>query len=91
MSVVGKDWRPAASCRSCTAPVRWVRIKNTSKLMPLDAEPDPLGLVEVLDELAGPGTPYAVVHGQQTLLDDGNRYTSHFATCPQAAQWRKTR
>jgi hypothetical protein len=71
-------------CRSCGAPILWARtLKN--RLMPIDAEPDPKGALVMQ---AGSGR--AIVR-QLTELDapERLRYTSHFATCPNAKQHRK--
>lgn len=71
-------------CRSCDAEVRWART-SAGKRMPLDAEPDPNGNVE----LVGEGMmEVAVVHSQQSM-GAGVRYMPHHATCPDAAEWRR--
>ena len=71
-------------CRSCGAEVRWAHT-TFGKLMPLDAEPDPNGNVE----LVGKGQQQlAIVHAQPTM-DGGLRYMPHHATCPDAEQWRR--
>jgi hypothetical protein len=73
-----------ATCRSCHAPVRWV-LTAAGRRMPVDAEPDPAGLVLVQDGQAmmmdAPASREDLQPGEQT-------YTSHYATCPQADQWR---
>lgn len=55
-----------SKCRSCQAPIRWIRTA-VGKPMPLDFAPSPNGNVR----------------------HDGEMYTSHFATCPDAKRWRK--
>lgn len=67
-------------CRTCDAPVLWVSTP-TGKAMPLDLEPDPEGRFVVEG-----GVAYPV-----GLFSEGPRYTSHFATCPQADEHRKPR
>jgi hypothetical protein len=67
----------ADTCRSCGAPILWVFTEG-GKRMPVDAKPAS-GLV--LDDPESP-TPTARIR---------RVYTSHFATCPQAAQHRKAR
>jgi hypothetical protein len=67
-------------CRSCNAEIIWARTES-GKAMPLDAEPTEDGNVKIVGG-------FAVVGGLQ-LLDPGPRYTSHFATCPNAAQHRR--
>lgn len=69
-----------SNCRSCGKPILWARTPN-GKWMPLDPEPNPLGNL-LLDEdgYIGPHPEGAPVKGP---------YFSHFATCPNAAQYRK--
>lgn len=66
-----------STCRSCGAPIVWVVMFPSGKRMPLDAKPIS-GLIRV--EPGSPPTGHA--YGEQ-------RYLSHFATCPNAAQHRK--
>lgn len=82
-----------SACRSCGAAVVWA-VTGTGKRLPLDAEPVDGG--NVLLAPAAPGqTPLATVvgkRGQPSIFgDDGPRYTSHFATCPQADAHRRPR
>lgn len=73
-------------CRSCAAPIRWVRTAATDALMPLDHEPNPDGNVE----LDAQGR--AVVHpaGQASMFEQRpTRYMPHHATCPQGREWRR--
>lgn len=73
-------------CRSCGRPIIWT-ITSKGKRMPVDAEPSPDGNV-ALDE--GPdGAVRASVTGPAPGLIPEPRYTSHFATCPEAARWRR--
>ncbi len=65
-----------SNCRSCNAPIVWTRSVG-GKAMPLDAKPAK-GLV--IDTTFGGDMPGARVV---------DVYTSHFSTCPQAAQHRK--
>ena len=68
------------TCRSCGAPVIWVKTK-AGKNTPLDAEPRSDGNLEIVDGVALPALP----------LVEGPRYTNHFSRCPQAKEWRKAR
>ena len=68
------------ACRSCDAPIRWVRTVR-GNLMPLDAAPDPAGNVEIIDGVAH-------VHGQPPL-GTPELWTCHFYTCPDAQTWKK--
>jgi hypothetical protein len=76
-----------AKCRSCRATVYWVRT-TAHRLMPLDPHPSEHGNV-VLER----GEPARVVGAEEAarLRAEGRPlYVSHFTTCPQAAQWRRS-
>lgn len=78
-------------CRSCGQQILWC-FTSSRKRMPVDIEPDPNGLVVPLTadgELREGDT--VMVDSGPTLNDppDLVRYTSHFATCPNADEWRK--
>ena len=76
-----------SACKSCEAPITWVTTE-AGKNHPLDEKPDPKGL-------------WVVVHGggesvMRRATDEDRKllrptYTSHFATCPDAAQHRGKR
>lgn len=73
-------------CRSCGAPVIWLTMRPGGRRMPVDAEPADDGNILVdLAALVG------VVIPATGLLEipDEPFYLSHFATCPQANQWRR--
>lgn len=75
------------ACRSCGSSIRWAATKK-GKLLPVDAEPNPAGSVELRER---PGAiPVAIVHsaGDRPLF--GDRYLPHWAACPQADEWRST-
>lgn len=79
-----------ADCRSCGAPVIWT-VTERGKRMPVDAEPTPDGNIR-LEQSTG-GAPLTAVYlpsGTGSLLAAGERYTSHFATCEQAGEWRRS-
>lgn len=63
-------------CRSCRAEIVWAKTRD-GKAAPF--ERDPKGVWTIVD-----GVAYAAQDGDE-------RYTSHFATCPQAATWRGAR
>jgi hypothetical protein len=75
-------------CKSkeCGADIYWV-ITSDKKKMPINAKPDPVG-GWVVTLSAKDGELYAEVHVPARHYDR-RRYTSHFATCPDAAKWRK--
>jgi len=72
------DTRGPGRCRSCGADVEWAQLV-TGKRIPFDP-------------------PIVVRVRQQALLDeraidvvDMDQTRSHFASCPDAAQWRRTK
>lgn len=70
-------------CRSCDAEIIWA--STGRKSMPVDVEPSPDGTVELTPAAAG---ARAVVWTDTPLFDIPLR-KSHFATCPQADEWRR--
>ena len=89
------------ACSSCGAPVLWAQILDDHgqrvkrddgrmRSMPVDAEPSPAGNV-VLFERPGEGIVCRVLRrGEQPRAGEKLR-TSHFATCPNAPQHRRSR
>lgn len=77
------------SCRSCSAPILWVKWERSGKSMPVDARPNPSG--EIILTLRGGrmGTLFAEKLRRGDQVEPGrNRYSSHFETCPNAKQHR---
>lgn len=74
----------ASTCRSCGAPVVWVRTE-AGRPMPLDPEPTPTGNVIYTDE----ADRRVKVVGTADDLFATDRYVSHFATCPHAEEHRQ--
>ena len=70
-------------CTSCGASILWAETVN-GKAMPLDEMPDPDGKF-ALDEADEP--PIATY--KHTNPGGAERFTSHFATCPDAAKFRR--
>jgi hypothetical protein len=68
-------------CKSCGAPIRWVRTINGYP-MPLDRDPSSSGRYYTLD-----GAAYVCPEGQ--LACHGDLFQSHFATCPNAGEHRQ--
>lgn len=66
-------------CKSCNAPVIWVRMAASGRPAPLDATPVLQGNIIIRD---GQG------HVVDATYPSEARHLSHFATCPQAASWR---
>lgn len=82
------DRLPApGNCRSCGAPVLWVRTER-GKLMPLDVFPSDAGNVSI----DTPDQRATVLTG--LFLENARRghatlYKSHFASCPKADEHRQ--
>ena len=74
------------ACRSCNAPVIWAAT-NGGKTMPVDAEPVDDGNVELRPGRYGGGAVATVLSGPPLFAPSPLR-KSHFATCPQADEWR---
>lgn len=76
-----------ATCASCGAPIVWAETVNGHP-MPVDAEARTDGNITLIErETLPPVALYGKV--TQPELGDPPRYVSHFATCPQATQWRR--
>ena len=80
-----------SKCKACGAKLIWIQQKATGKWMPCDAVP-----VRFVPDSSGAlilVTPKGeVVHGRPTEEKPYQiGYTSHFATCPAAASFRRPR
>lgn len=71
----------SAQCSSCGAAIVWA-VTVAGARMPVDAAPSPKGNLVLEGETVRVVPP-------PDLLDQRPRHTSHFATCPDAAQFRK--
>lgn len=84
------DGFPVESCRSCEAPIVWA-VTADGKSMPVNGPIDPAGNVRLTAQSAA--VVLAEVLTQDSLFEAGDdsrpRHTSHFATCPHAANWRR--
>ena len=76
-----------ATCRSCDAPIIWATSKG-GRTMPVDAEPVEDGNVELTERPGAFLGPIASVLTGPSLLG-GPLRKAHFATCPEAEQWRR--
>lgn len=78
-----------AACRSCGAQIRWA-VTDKGKRIPLDWEPDAEGnVLLVLDETALEMVALVDRKDRPIAGLAGQRYFSHFKTCPDAAQHRR--
>jgi len=74
-------------CRSCGAPMFWVTTAKGKK-MPLDSEPVSNGAF-VLDGDPLESGEQKVKHIGERSEYRGERFSSHFSTCPDADKHRK--
>lgn len=63
------------TCRSCGAPIRWLRTE-AGKPMPVDETPSPDGNVVLIGGFAH------VLHKDEEPPENAARLLPHFATCP---------
>lgn len=77
-----KDEKP---CKYCGRAIVWATT-DSGKRMPVDVEPVELGNVRLVD---GPNGLIAKVT-VPAMIPEGERYRSHFATCPKAREARRT-
>ncbi len=74
------------ACKSCKALIVFAGNPTTGKLAPYEVD-------DAGDWVLRNGAAVRVEKGGQAdmFAEPEQRYTSHFAKCPQAAQWRKSR
>lgn len=73
-------------CGSCGAPIIWTTTEGGDR-MPCDAHPVAGGNVRILPGGKAKVTPGGMID-MFDPTDDGVRHVSHFATCPDANEWR---
>jgi hypothetical protein len=90
-------------CSSCSAPILWAQVLDDAgqrvrrgddkgwKSMPVDFQPDPLKGNVVLFDRPGEGIVCRVLKKGEAPPPGARLRTSHFATCPNANQHRRTR
>lgn len=78
-----------ANCRSCKAPIIWC-LTSSGKKMPVDADPSEAGTFYLEGDDVQPVARH--VRGfEGPIHERGELHTSHFATCPQAEQFKGRR
>jgi|SRR6185436_782509 hypothetical protein len=91
-SIMDGDTHNSAHCASCQAPIIWT-LTERGKRMPVNAEPVDGGNIRL--DMRRPVHSFVVPVGEMFSEDipgdDGLRYTSHFASCPEADLWRNGR
>jgi len=76
------------SCSACGAPIRWATTTK-GRRMPIDPEPHPEGNIR-LQELDDGIAPIAhVLDALDASMTSEPLYRSHFATCPEADEFRR--
>lgn len=84
----GSDTEEGARCRSCNAAVVWA-VTHKGTPVQVDPEPRPDGNIRLEEGADKTVAHYIKKSDTQSLFDEGPRYVVHFATCPQAKEWRK--
>lgn len=72
-------------CTSCGAPIIWAETSAGNR-MPVDAVPTPRGMIKLYP---APDPGKAMIAIIVKAGPEGERYTSHFATCAEAARHRR--
>jgi hypothetical protein len=80
---------PVSTCRSCGQRIRFVQTPS-GKTMPVNAEAEPDGTLEIREEDGVEVVHHAGRAAQDTLWPE-LRYKSHFSNCPSASLYRKSR
>lgn len=76
-------------CRSCDQPIRWVKMSLSGKKMPIDPRPHAAGNLKLLALTEGDLPLAAYIRSDDVApTPPGQRYRSHFSTCPHAASHR---
>ena len=73
-------------CRTCKAPMFWAKVASTGKNIPIDAAPRDDGNVVLIDHRT-----CTVLGPDEAAASQGQKYVSHFMTCPDAKAWRRAR
>lgn len=78
-----------SKCKSCGANIIWLNTES-GKAMPCDAKPIPYK-EDVTGNLTLVTPDGRVVRAKADMTSEKMGYTSHFATCPDAKNWRGAR
>ena len=81
-----------SACRSCHAPIRWARTEHGRKI-PLDVVEAPAATrhgLFALRDLASSEGPLAIAVSRAQVMPGDPLYVSHFATCPNANEHRRS-
>lgn len=83
----------AKECRSCKRLIVWVKTSR-GKSMPCDISPDPAGtfyLFRKSDRIEAEHVNSHSDRAQNAFARGDKKYTSHFSTCPNADEHRRSR
>lgn len=72
------------TCRTCGAPIFWLKHERTQKAAPIDARTDPSGNIRI--DLVTRTYRMASASERETHKDW--LHTNHFMTCPDAPHWK---
>lgn len=75
-----------STCKKCGAGMIWART-GRGKKMPLDAEPTSAGQFVLEGDAQNPTTYRLANYAASSYT--GDKYTSHFSTCPNADDFRQ--
>jgi hypothetical protein len=75
---------------NCDAEIFWVETQK-GKLMPVDAEPTGIGNIVIVGRTLTGAVSVRYLSTREMEDSTENRYTSHFATCVDAARYRRNR
>ena len=83
----------SSKCEACGAPIVWRPSESTGKRAPINAEPDPNGNIMVVRQTGAYRvlTKAMLAEMEGSLFEKAtrnDRYTNHFATCPQADKFK---
>jgi hypothetical protein len=79
-----------AQCGSCEAPVIW-SITEKGKRMPLNAEPSPSGRFRIVGTEINGTVHVHYVKNSELEANTSSLYDSHFASCPESRDWKRSR
>ena len=76
----------ADHCRSCGARIVWAKMERSGKFAPFEPDADGEWIINPEGIASHQGKAPAFLKEEQIVP----RYTSHFASCAHAKQWRKS-
>jgi hypothetical protein len=80
---------PLCESAKCNTPVVWCYTRNTTALV--DAQPSPDGNIQLRDTGMDKPVATALSPAERATKQQGTLHKLHFATCPDAARFRRRR